>query len=96
MDLAEKLRSARLSKKLSQKTLAGALGVSRTTLSAWESGKAVPSVIQLRRYQEIFGFKKGYFDSQKSVSIDLSALSSENLQKLSDFYEKLIKNQKNS
>lgn len=40
---ASKLKEYRLSKKLSQTAIANELGVTRATLSAWETGKTVPN-----------------------------------------------------
>ena len=99
MNLSEKLKTARLSHKLSQKTLASALGVSRATVSAWENGNSVPPVLYLRRYQELFDFKKGYFDdasaSSQNISFDVSALSPAEIQKLNEYYEFLLKSEEN-
>ncbi|MBY5022334.1 helix-turn-helix domain-containing protein [Streptococcus suis] len=40
---ASKLKEHRLAKKLSQTAIANELGVTRATLSAWETGKTVPN-----------------------------------------------------
>jgi len=98
MELSEKLKAARISNKLTQKTLAARLGVSRATLCLWESGKSVPAILYLREYQKIFGFEKGYFDEAKKaspskglVSFDVSQLTADGKQKLTDFYNSLIR-----
>lgn len=62
MSIAEKLKTARISHKLSQQTLADALGVSRTTLSEWENGKAVPPISYLRKYQDLLNLEPKYFN----------------------------------
>lgn len=95
MELSEKLKNARIHHKITQKTLAETLGVSRATLSYWESGQAFPSVQYLRRYQELFNFESGYFDeisssfSQK-ISFDVSNLNSKGILALKNFYNSLI------
>ena len=98
MHLAEKLKNARISHKISQKTLSEKLGVSRATLSLWESGKSVPSPLYLREYQRLFDFEKGYFDSENkklsspdTVSFDVSALNPLGRHELEKFYGFLIK-----
>lgn len=97
MDLANKLKNARISHKITQKTLAEKLGVSRTMLSLWESGKSVPTILHLREYQRIFNFEKGYFDtksketSSDTLSLDVSALNPLGRHKLEKFYNSLIK-----
>ena len=97
MLLSQKIKNARLSHKLSQKTLSDALGVSRSTLYAWESGSAVPSVQYLRKYQELFGFQRGYFDDalpqktpSESISFDTSQFNADGVAALQSFYNSLL------
>lgn len=101
MDLSKKLKSARISRKISQQTLADAMGVSRTTVSAWENGETVPPVQYLRKYQELFSFKKGYFDEEKQTEkstenlvFDTSLLDKDEINALEEFYKSII-SQKN-
>lgn len=98
MELADKLKNARISHKLSQKTLSERLGVSRATLSLWECGKSVPSILHLREYQRLFGFEKGYFDAKTkeaapldTLSFDVSPLNPLGRHELEKFYAYLIK-----
>ena len=98
MNLAEKLKSARTSRKITQKTLSEKLGVSRATLSLWESGKAVPSILYLREYQKLFDFEKCYFDTENkessstdTISFDISPLNPLGRHELEKFYDYLIK-----
>lgn len=98
MILAQKLKSSRISHRLSQKTLAETLGVSRATVSLWESGQTVPPVQYLRRYQELFDFEKGYFDvgnsgfsKDENCSFDVSLLNSFGVRELEKFYNSLTK-----
>ena len=93
MELSEKLKNARISRKLSQKTLAESLGVSRATLSLWESGSAIPPVQYLRKYQELFKFKKGYFEKDtpaENMAFDISRLNENGIAELKDFYNSLL------
>lgn len=96
MTLPEKLKNARISRKLSQKTLADTLGISRATLSLWEGGLSVPPVPYLCKYQDIFGFDKGYFDERKApakqaknLTFDISELNQKGVLALESFYESL-------
>lgn len=98
MELSEKLKRARISCKITQKTLAERLGISRTTLSLWESGKVTPPIVYIRKYQEIFNFEKGYFDTVNDItaisdtlSFDVSLLNPMGRRKLEDFYISLLK-----
>ena len=59
MDFGEKLQQLRKRRGLTQEELAGALFVSRTAVSKWESGRGYPGIDSLRAIAEFF-----------SVSID--------------------------
>ena len=54
MELSEKLQKLRHREGLTQEELAGALYVSRTAISKWESGRGYPSVDSLRAIAEYF------------------------------------------
>lgn len=60
MTLAEKLNSLRTESGLSQSTLAEQMGVTRQTVSRWETGEAVPTGENLRRLGELYGVSVGY------------------------------------
>lgn len=99
MELSEKLKLARTSRKITQKTLAEKLGVSRATLSLWESGKSTPPISHILEYQKIFNFEKGFFDDaakradkDDSISFNVSFLNEEGICKLKDFYASLCNN----
>lgn len=57
--MREKIRALRESKGFSQTELAEALGVDQTTISAWENGKAEPTLFNLRRLADLLGVKPG-------------------------------------
>lgn len=67
MEFCEKLPELRKQKNLTQEELAGAIFVSRTAISKWESGRGYPSIDSLRQLS-------GFFD----ISLD-DLLSSEEL-----------------
>lgn len=50
---ASKLKEYRLAKKLSQTDIANELGVTRATLSAWETGKTVPNKKHLKELAQV-------------------------------------------
>ncbi|MCR4693044.1 MAG: helix-turn-helix domain-containing protein [Firmicutes bacterium] len=96
MDLSEKLKNARTSRKITQKTLAEKLGVSRATLSLWESGKSTPPVCKILEYQKIFNFEKGYFNDvakkpneNNVISFNISQLNDTAICELENFYKSL-------
>ena len=55
MELGEKLQHLRRQKGLTQEDVAGALYVSRTAVSKWESGRGYPSIDSLKAIAVFFG-----------------------------------------
>lgn len=51
---AQKLKALRIRKGLSMEALANILGIGKTTVAAWESGKSVPSVEKLREITKFY------------------------------------------
>ena len=54
MELNEKLQELRKQKGLTQEELAGALYVSRTAVSKWESGRGTPNIESLKAIAKFF------------------------------------------
>jgi len=94
MKLGEKLKKLRIERKITQKTLAERLGVSRITLSKWENGKGNPSVRVLLEYHKIFNLDGSFFDRKgdESMTFDVSRLNLSGRLELRAFYDSLIKN----
>lgn len=55
MEFGEKLQQLRKQKGLTQEELAGALYVSRTAVSKWESGRGYPNIDSLKAIAKFFG-----------------------------------------
>ena len=66
-----KIRELRISKKISQKEFAKAIGVPANTLCQWETGKRAPDYEMLKKIAVYFGVSSDY----------LLGKASENLQK---------------
>ncbi len=49
------IKEKRVSKNLTQEVLGGRVGVTRSTVAMWETGKAIPSADKLPKLAEIFG-----------------------------------------
>ncbi len=60
MNLSEKIISLRKEKDLSQEAFAEALGVSRQSVSKWESGAALPDTDKIIAMSELFGVSTDY------------------------------------
>ena len=54
MEFSEKLQELRKSRSMTQEELAGALFVSRTAVSKWESGRGYPSIDSLKEISRFF------------------------------------------
>ena len=60
MILAEKIMSLRREKEWSQEKLAEQLGVSRQSVSKWESSASIPDIEKIIRMSELFGVSTDY------------------------------------
>lgn len=54
MDIGTKIKNARLAAGLTQEQAAGALGVSRQTVSNWENGKTYPDIISVVKMSDLY------------------------------------------
>lgn len=55
MEIGSKLRQARLSKELTQEQVGESIGVSRQTISNWETGKSLPDVVSVIKLSDLYG-----------------------------------------
>lgn len=60
MDIGEKIQKLRREKGLSQEALAEALGVSRQSVSKWESGAVLPDTDKIIAMSELFGISTDF------------------------------------
>ena len=60
MTFSEKLMDLRRKSGLSQEQLADRLGVTRQSVSKWESGTAMPELVKLISLSDIFGVSVDY------------------------------------
>lgn len=60
MNLAEKIQQLRKRNNLSQEQLADKLGISRQSISKWESEQSVPEIDKIVHLSEIFGVTTDY------------------------------------
>ena len=73
MQFYEKLTELRRKAGLSQEQLADRLGVTRQSVSKWESGAAMPELGQLIALSELFGVSIDYLVKESQTSDPLSA-----------------------
>ena len=71
MNLGSHLFSARKNKGLSQETVAEKLGVSRQTISKWETGETLPDIRQAKRLSVLYGLS---LDELISFDLDIQEI----------------------
>lgn len=79
MDLTEKLLNLRKANSLTQEQLAEQLGVSRQSVSKWESGQAVPELDKIIAICDIFHISADYL--LKPSDMDILSVKTEMLEK---------------
>jgi len=62
--IADKIRLLRFQRKLKQVEFAKKIGTSQTIITAWETGKAIPSTEYLFKITKAFGISLGFFDEE--------------------------------
>lgn len=60
IEFCERFKELRLEKNLSTSKLGEILGVSHTTISRWESGVIIPSIVHLKNIAVYFGVTADY------------------------------------
>lgn len=79
MELSEKILTLRKSKDLTQEQLAERLGISRQSISKWESGQAIPELEKIVKLSGIFDVTTDYL--LKTSEIDELSIKTEILEK---------------
>ena len=79
MEFSEKLVTLRKAKELTQEQLAEKLGISRQSVSKWESGQAVPELEKIVALSAVFDVTTDYL--LKSSEIDDLSVKTEMLEK---------------
>lgn len=76
--IGQRIRDLRKQKKMSQSELAKIIGVTQTTITAWETGKAEPSSSAVANLADYFNVTTDYLlgrpEEKKDDSIDHTAL----------------------
>lgn len=86
--VAERIKMLRENHKLSQADLARKLGVTRSSINAWEMGISTPSTTCLVELSNLFHISIDYLlGLEKNVSIDVTGLDIEQIRILTDLAE---------
>lgn len=71
MNLGTSIASARRKRGLSQEAVAEQLGISRQTVSKWETGETLPDIYQSKRLAQLYGLT---LDQLVSFDADVAAI----------------------
>jgi transcriptional regulator with XRE-family HTH domain len=74
--LGDKIKEARKAKKLTQRQLAGMIGVKNNTLCGWENNSHSPNSIQIRQICEALEIEPNFLYSKEEINL-LSTLSAD-------------------
>lgn len=97
MNLAEKLKHTRKERAMTIAFVAEKLSLNISTLTRYENGSILPPLDKLEALAKLYSVPVTYFvadnDSDNSVQQWINALSKQELQELSDYISKLLKEQ---
>ena len=86
--IAERIKMLRENKQLSQSDLSKRLGITRSSIKAWEMGISTPSTTYLVELSQIFHVSIDYLlGLDKNVSLDITGLDTEQVRILTDLAE---------
>lgn len=79
--IAERIKELREQKLFTQAELARKLGITRSSVNAWEMGISVPSTQYIVELSNVFGVSTDYLLCvDKSATIDVTGLSEKDIQ----------------
>ena len=88
--VADRIKNLREKKDMTQAALAKQLGITRSSVNAWELGISVPSTQYIVELAEIFGVSTDYLlGVEKTATISVKGLSEEDVQLLHSIAEHL-------
>lgn len=86
--IAERIKMLRENQNLSQTALSKRLGITRSSINAWEMGISTPSTTYLVELSQIFHVSIDYLlGLDKNVSLDITGLDTEQVRILTDLAE---------
>ena len=95
MILAEKIMSLRRKKEWSQEKLAEQLGVSRQSVSKWESSASIPDIEKIIRMSELFGVSTDYLlGCESKRTVDVSGLTPKEIQTITELVASMTEKNK--
>jgi transcriptional regulator with XRE-family HTH domain len=88
--IADRIKLLREKKEWTQATLAKQLGVTRSSVNAWELGISIPSTQYIVELAKIFGVSTDYLlGVESSATINITGLSEKDIQLVYEIIEHL-------
>lgn len=88
--LSERIRNARTASHLSQQQLADKMGFSDKSISAYEKGRSVPPLSQLKKLAKITNYPLAYFTQEEEISLSLVFAKLQLVQRQFDDIKKIL------
>lgn len=83
--IADKIKTLRTANNLTQAELARTLGLTRSSVNAWEMGISVPSTTYVVSLSRLFKVSTDYLlDVEQKAVLDISGLDDDSIQLLND------------
>lgn len=90
--ISEKIRELRIRHELTQLQLANKLGLTRSSVNAWEQGISVPSTQYLVELAKLFNVSTDYLlGVEKTSTVNVSGLEVKDVQVVYDLVDRLRK-----
>jgi len=86
--IAERIKALRLSNNLTQNDIAKKLGITRSSVNAWEMGISVPSTMYIVELAQMFSVSADYIlGLEHKVVLDISGLDDDSVKILNDMVQ---------
>lgn len=86
--VADKIKALRLSNNLTQNDIAKKLGVTRSSVNAWEMGISVPSTMYIVELAQLFAVSADYIlGLEQKMVLDISGLDDDSVKILNDMVQ---------
>lgn len=86
--IADKIKELRISNDLTQADVAKRLGITRSSVNAWEMGISVPSTMYLVELSRLFAVSTDYIlGLEREVVLDLSGVDADGVRLLNDMLQ---------
>jgi len=93
--VADRIKTLRLSNNLTQNDIAKRLGITRSSVNAWEMGISVPSAMYIAELSRLFAVSADYIlGLEPKMVIDISELDDDSVKIINDMVQYMRNRQK--